>query len=201
MKSNASVLDQPDKVQSDKTLEKGRKKFRFIKSKEQRKPWKPFLIKTTVLLTVMGIGMTFFLSRYRIGYDDQIIKCIPGYTMYLIDKKDTVVKRDAIYAFKAKGLEPIFKEGTQMVKFARGLPNDQIEVTPGDYKVLINHHEIARGLPLADRISRPSDSFVGKGVLKDSQYWFFGTHPESFDSRYWGVVHEEQIVGRAYPLF
>lgn len=178
-----------------------KRKRRFIKSKAERKPWKPFILKVIVLITLMGIVMGYFLSRYRIGYDSQLVKCIPGTTLYLIDKKDKEVKRDAIYAFTAKGLEPIFAEGTQMVKFVRGMPHDSIEITPHDYRVLINEHELFRGLPLAKRLGRDNDSFVGKGTLKDKEYWFFGSSEESFDSRYWGVVHEEQIVGRAYPLF
>ena len=178
-----------------------KKKKGFIKSKDDRKPWKPFIFKVVVLMTIMGIGMSYFLGRYRIGYDSQIVKCIPGYTLYLIDKKDRIVERDAIYAFSAKGLEPVYANGTQMVKFARGMPNDKVEITPEDYRVLINEHELFQGLPLAHRLGKDDDFFVGKGTLKEQQYWFFGTSEESFDSRYWGVVHDDQIVGRAYPLF
>ncbi|MDV5555438.1 S26 family signal peptidase [Enterobacter hormaechei] len=29
----------------------------------------------------------------------------------------------------------------------------------------------------------------------------YGQKPFSFDSRYWGTVKNDQIIGRAYPLF
>jgi conjugal transfer pilin signal peptidase TrbI len=31
-------------------------------------------------------------------------------------------------------------------------------------------------------------------------YWVMGDQPKSFDSRYWGVVYQQQIIGKAYAL-
>ena len=38
-------------------------------------------------------------------------------------------------------------------------------------------------------------------IVEPGHYFMMGEHFRSYDSRYWGTVHENQIVGRAYPLF
>ncbi|CAM5561297.1 hypothetical protein ECAE60S_04547 [Eoetvoesiella caeni] len=139
------------------------------------------------------------MSRYRIGIDPQVEKCIPGKTFYLIDLKDKELVRDNIYVFRAKGLQPLFPNGTQMVKYLRGMPGDTIEVTP-EHKVLINGTQAGNGLFLTRELHQPAEKFIGKAALKTNNYWFMGLSDRSFDSRYWGVVKDEQIIGRAYPL-
>ncbi|NDG89011.1 MAG: S26 family signal peptidase, partial [Gammaproteobacteria bacterium] len=36
--------------------------------------------------------------------------------------------------------------------------------------------------------------------LQPLTYWAMGDQPKSFDSRYWGVVYQQQVVGKAYVL-
>lgn len=133
--------------------------------------------------------------------DTQIVKCIPGYTFYLIDKKDKSLKKDSIYSFESKGLDPFYEDGTQMVKYLRAEPNDLVEITPLGI-IKINNTDIGfRGFPHAPVLNKEISDFVGKGTLKSGEYWFMGTDFRSFDSRYWGTVKYEQIIGRAYPLF
>lgn len=169
----------------------------FIRKKQS---WSRFSTKALLTLLVLIALGTVILSRYRIGIDPQVEKCIPGKTFYLIDLKDKELHRDAIYVFKAKGLEPLFQEGTQMVKFLRGMPGDEVEVTQ-DHKVMVAGEQLGKGLFLRYDLNQPAENFIGKGVLPENSYWFMGTSDRSFDSRYWGVVKSEQIVGRAYPLF
>lgn len=165
-----------------------------------REPWGRFLLKlaaTAALIIAAGMAFT---SRYHLGIDTQQVKCIPGVTFYLVDKKDTVLERNAIYAFSAKGLAPFFDDGTEVVKYLRGLPGDHIEIT-SDEAVIINGAEVASGLVLAGALHRDPADFRGKTKLAENAYWFMGESAMSFDSRYWGSVSKEQIIGRAYPLF
>jgi len=37
-------------------------------------------------------------------------------------------------------------------------------------------------------------------VLNKDQVFLMGTTKESFDSRYWGPVRRDSIIGRALPL-
>ncbi|MCG7878828.1 MAG: signal peptidase I [Candidatus Thiodiazotropha endolucinida] len=171
---------------------------RFIKKKES---WTKFSIKATVVLTVMVLAGMAFASRYSIVGDPQEVRCIPDYTVYLVDKKDTELKRGQLYMFLSKDLSPIYEEGTEMLKYLRAVPGDEVEIRDND-QIFINGEASEWGLGLAqEKLGQPSSNFHGKTKLGDDQYWFLGTSPKSFDSRYWGAVKRENIIGRAYPLF
>lgn len=88
-----------------------------------------------------------------------------------------------------------------MLKYMRGMPGDTVEVRKND-QVFINGEASEHGLLLAgEKLGQPASKFYGKATLKEDEYWFLGTSPRSFDSRYWGAVTRDQIIGRAYPLF
>lgn len=171
---------------------------RFLKKKES---WQKYSFKVAVLLTAMVLGWLSFASRYTIVGDPQELRCIPGYTVYLVDKKDTELKRGQLYMFLSKDLRPIYDEGTKMLKYLRAVPGDDVEIRDND-QIFINGEASEWGLSLApQKLGQPSSNFHGRTKLRDGQYWFLGTSPQSFDSRYWGAVKRENIIGRAYPLF
>lgn len=171
---------------------------RFIKKKE---PWAWFSLKAVVVLAVMVLAGMAFASRYAIMGDPQEERCIPGYTVYLVDKKDTQLERGQLYLFLSKDLSPIYEKGTKMLKYLRAVPGDDVEIRDND-QIFINGKASEWGLPLAEeKLGQPSSNFHGKTKLGDDQYWFMGTSPKSFDSRYWGAVKREDIIGRAIPIF
>lgn len=167
---------------------------------KKREPWLVFGAKALVVTGLIVALGAAFISRYRIGIDPQDVKCIPGKTFYLVDLADRELQRGRVYAFKAKGVEPFFRDGTQMVKFLRGMPGDEVEVQT-DQTILVNKQQQGWGLSLAMNLKQPLDSFIGQKTLRDDEFWFMGLSDISFDSRYWGSVSNEQIIGRAYPLF
>ncbi|MFC6674132.1 signal peptidase I [Marinobacterium aestuariivivens] len=171
--------------------------MRLVVKKES---WPRFCAKAGIALTIIWAAGTAFADRYRIGIDSQVVKCIPGYSVYLIDKKDLELKRDAIYVFTARGLQPVYEDGTEMVKYLRGIPGDHIAIKYQG-NIYVNDKYVGYGLSHAEKIGQPEESFLGEAKLKPGNYWFMGTSDQSFDSRYWGTVKDDQIIGRAYPLF
>lgn len=159
-----------------------------------------YLAKAAVVAMAIVGGSAAFLSRFHFGLDEQVHKCIPGYSVYLIDRADKALEKGKTYAFEARGLEPFFPEGRHLVKFLRAEAGDTVEITP-DGRVLVNGEFVTGGLRYAERLGRAPADFTGKGQLKPGEYWFLGISEFSFDSRYWGAVKEDQIIGRAYPLF
>jgi len=67
--------------------------------------------------------------------------------------------------------------------------------------VAVNREAVARGLALAERLGhRPAD-FVRTVTVPPDQYFVIGRSEDSFDSRYYGFVADEHIIGPAWRLF
>jgi conjugal transfer pilin signal peptidase TrbI len=75
----------------------------------KKQAWKVYLPKLASVGLFILLGGGAFMSRYRIGIDSQIDRCIPNYSVYLIDLKNQNIEKDKIYAFKANGLQPLLR--------------------------------------------------------------------------------------------
>jgi type IV secretory pathway protease TraF len=91
------------------------------------------------------------------------------------------------------GVEPV-------VGLVIAIPGDQVDVIPGA-GLQVNGSLIPGTLPLdRDSRGRPMPVFpTGRYDLQVSQYWIRGSDPDSFDSRYFGPVVEQEIVSTAVP--
>jgi len=172
----------------------------MVMASNVRKPWLPFLAKAMVLSCSIIAFILWFKENYVLGDDTQLVKCIPGIDWYLGDRHDREIVRDAIYRVSSRGLEPIYDDGTVLVKYLRGVPGDHILINENG--IFINNEKVASGnLPLAGKFNKQRSDFYGERILQEDEYWLMGTSEVSFDSRYWGTVSYEQILSRAYPLF
>lgn len=138
-------------------------------------------------------------TRWAIAIAPQEHLCLPPYRVWLIDKADTAPVQGEIYAFKSVGLEPVFPDGTTIVKVLEGMPGDQVVVTAE--QTTINGRAVATGLDVAASRGIDPARYEREGQIADGRYWFFGRTADSFDSRYWGSVGADQIKGRAYPIW
>jgi type IV secretory pathway protease TraF len=50
------------------------------------------------------------------------------------------------------------------------------------------------------RIHSIDKQFYFSGIIPDGKYLPLGTHPESYDGRYYGFISEEDIIMRCSPL-
>ncbi|QCF28142.1 S26 family signal peptidase (plasmid) [Hydrocarboniclastica marina] len=142
----------------------------------------------------------WFEANYVLGKDSQYVKCIPGVDWFLGDRGDREIERDGIYMVASKGLDPIYPDGTVLVKYLRGLPGDTVKID--ETGVYVNGRNLGTGqLPLAHKFEIEPESLHGERVLGDDEYWLMGTAALSFDSRYWGPVSESQVIRRAYAIF
>lgn len=159
-----------------------------------------FLLKALpVLAVVLGLG-AYLGSRFHLGIDDQKELCLSGnHRWYLIDRLDQNVWRGDLVAFRADPrMAPWFPAGRIIVKIATGMPGDRVQVDGS--QTLINGKPVSEGLALTEKLGKPSTDFIREATVPGSALWATGTHPRSFDSRYWGFVYDSQIIGRAYAL-
>ncbi|RKT45622.1 signal peptidase I [Thiocapsa rosea] len=152
-----------------------------------------------VLLLILA-SMLYLGTRYRIAIDDQVDKCLPPYTVFLVDRHDDAIARDGLYAFPAgERMAPFFPMQMQVVKRVVGLPGDTVSVTAQTTRV--EGRTVGEGLDLAGTLGAPAAQFVRVVVVPADAVWIMGATRDSFDSRYWGPLPRQQIIGRAYALF
>ena len=85
-----------------------------------------------------------------------------------------------------------------MVKILVGLPGDHVEVTLD--RTTVNDVVVARGLHLAERFGQPPEAFARSFIVPEGHYFGVGKSDNSFDSRYFGLIKQEQVIGKAWRL-
>jgi conjugal transfer pilin signal peptidase TrbI len=82
------------------------------------------------------------------------------------------------------------------------VPGDHVQVIPGPAsEVWVNGLRVGEGLALAGTLQRPPDSFARDAIVPGEHLWVMGATPDSFDSRYWGFLPQDRVIGRAYALW
>ncbi|MFB1486882.1 MULTISPECIES: signal peptidase I [unclassified Thiocapsa] len=152
-----------------------------------------------VLLVVLVL-MVYLGTRYRIAIDDQVDKCLPPYTLFLVDRHDDAIERDGLYAFPAgERMAPYFPMQMQVIKRVVGLPGETVSVT--EQTTRVDGRTVGEGLDLAGTLGTPAATFVREVMVPADAVWIMGATRDSFDSRYWGPLPRQQIIGRAYAVF
>lgn len=159
-----------------------------------------FLLKAMpILAAVLSLG-AYLGDRFHLGIDDQKELCLPGdHRWFLIDRHDQNIWRGDLVAFQAdERMAPWFPLGRVVVKIATGVTGDHVEVD-ADHTV-INGATVSDGLVLTEKLGKTPSDFTRQLNIPGNAIWVSGSHPRSFDSRYWGFVYERQIIGKAYAL-
>lgn len=166
--------------------------------------WLKGLTKGLIAVALIYPPLLWFQAHYRIAYDMiEGVNCLP-YSVFLVDLDDRDVARGDYVAFEARQMEPFYANGTMAIKLAAGVPGDH--VTVGREGVAVNgehwgelvHAE--EGGRLWELGRRPAD-FVRDEQVPARHLWMMATHVRSYDSRYWGYIENDQVIGRAIPLF
>ncbi|WP_077749535.1 S26 family signal peptidase [Pseudomonas sp. FSL W5-0299] len=158
-----------------------------------------FLVTAAVLSAVVAGSVVALTSRFSLAIATQESLCLPPYRVWVIDKTDREPVRGDIFAFKSKGLSPLFVDGTTVVKVLKGMPGDSVAV--GLSETRINNQVVAHGLDVAAQQGIDPARYVRDTTIAPDRFWFFGETADSFDSRYWGSAGYEQIMGKAYPIW
>ena len=78
---------------------------------------------------------------------------------------------------------------------------------PGEWLQKDAQHRFAcEGRPLGQALAtdsqgRPLPRFIHNGPVPAGQLFLVGTHPRSYDSRYFGFVHADDLLHQALPLW
>jgi conjugal transfer pilin signal peptidase TrbI len=150
---------------------------------------------TQVATDVFGSRWTIFLDKQK-----ESIVCLP-WMGYLTDRKanGSAINRGDLVSVSARGIpHPKFKDGAVMGKIVAGLPGDIIDVR--NEAVWINGVYWGE-IDLLAKLKKEKGAFDRHEIVPPGHYFVMGSGSRSYDSRYWGFVEDNQIIGRSVALF
>ncbi len=170
------------------------------------------LIETVILALLIFVGVRAMVQNFRVEGSSMEGSLHNG--QYILVNKATYFKVDLsflnflpffdagdnpvhyIFGGPGRGDVVVFRFPNQperdFIKRVIGLPGDQVEIKDG--LVFVNGHALDEPYEL----ERPTHDY-GPVVVPEGQYFVLGDNRNnSYDSRSWGFVPEDDIVGKAW---
>lgn len=176
------------------------------------------LLFATVLVFISVVLFYYLGNRVSIAFTVKGQECFP-YRLWLI-RKGIIPGRGEFVAFK----NPQVDGKVTWIKIISGLEGDKIEIfelcDKERFRVFLE--EIGRELTVKGFVVLyPSDflhnsevfevferdtkgrplPMIKEGRIPKKKYFVTSPAVRSYDSRYWGLIDESDIIGKAYPLF
>jgi signal peptidase I len=155
------------------------------------------IIKRKFILLILcflpiSIIILLKINNYQIGYNlsESINKS------FFIYKKDNSYKpkRGDLIIFKVKRDDLYFANKT-FTKYIFGTPDDNLKFIKNSYVI----NDIARFRPKEfGKKGQKLHNFKLKSkynIIPEDNYFVATNHPDSYDSRYFGYIHQNQIIG------
>jgi conjugal transfer pilin signal peptidase TrbI len=156
---------------------------------------KPILI----IFLLIAIFFTLFSSRYTFGFNSAKSNCL--YTgFFLVDTWDKDIKPGDLAAFYMNKENKFYPVGMQWVKRVTAKGGDHVVIqkdttTINDTTVI--HHSLDYVLQHGEFTM---DDVISQITIPDNEFFLMGETPTTFDSRFWGTVKREEIIGKAYAI-
>lgn len=91
-----------------------------------------------------------------------------------------------------------YKKDEQFVKIVSCISGESL-ITNENYEYFCNGEFIGKAL-LKDGEGKSLKPYVFNGVIPNNKYFVSGTHPKSWDSRYFGFIDKNRIIATAKGL-
>lgn len=175
----------------NKTNEIVPEKSKFIKFLEDG--WD--LIKFAVMALIIVIPIRLWISQPFVVSGESMVPTFHNGEYLIVDEISYLlgnVKRGDVVIFRYPGDTKRF-----FIKRIIGLPNEKVIVNNGEVTIINKEH------PEGFKMNEPyvnEEFFTGSEYeTKDGEYFVMGDNRnKSSDSRFWGVLPEKLLIGRAF---
>lgn len=170
-------------------------------------PRRPPSARRVALSSIVGLACIAALyvghgrSFVSFAYDPHEVNCLPELHLALLVHKQPAKVEHGDYLFwKASAIDALsYVKESYVLKRVAGVPGDALKIR-GE-QVFINDKLVAEGLEDAVLYKRRPADFERDEVIPPGRYFVVGTARMSNDSRYWGYLSHDAVVGHAYRIY
>ncbi len=161
-------------------------------------------LKSTIIVCLTLVGLyglaELFFARFTFSFPTFQDQCLYA-RMFIVDKRDKDIKRGDLVAFKFNKEDKNFDKGLSFIKIAAGVPGDEIKYSPNEMYVNRVESEIAGMTHAINFLQLNPKEYERQITLNENEFFMVGETIYSYDSRFWGPINEEDILGKAYAIF
>lgn len=153
-----------------------------------------------LLMLMISAFFVYFCMRYTFAYNKSISDCL-NTKFFLVDSWDKNVKRGDLAVFRMEKENRYFKKGLKWIKLVGAQGGDTVKVTYDDMTV---NNDIRYKINLwytLSKLKMDISEVTPELTLKPDELFMIGETQTSYDSRYWGPIQKQDIIGRAYAIF
>lgn len=166
-----------------------------------RQKYIPFiweLIKIALIAMAIVLPIRYFLFQPFIVSGDSMVPNFHSGDYLIVDEISYRFKgpeRGDVVIFDASFIEKY--AGQRFIKRIIGLPGETVDVINGQVKIIKD-----KKITILDEkyLTEDLKTYGDKNItLKENEYFVLGDNRDrSFDSRFWGVVPQKYIIGKAF---
>lgn len=153
-----------------------------------------------LLMLLIGVFFIYFCLRYTFAYNGSISDCL-NTRFFLVDSWDQDVKRGDLAAFRMEKDNQYFKKGLKWIKMVGAQGGDKVQVTYDDMTVNGNIRYNINLWYTLSKLKMDLSEVTPELTLKPDELFMVGETQSSYDSRYWGPIQKQDVIGRAYAIF
>jgi len=163
------------------------------RSSRSRQVWK------AVALMVPALAIGFWLP----GHISITLTPSLGHRVFLLTEPENKNFRTGDYLLFHKQLEHASTENPLqknmlLLKMVGCAPGQQLKVKGG--VTFCNENYLGHVLD-QDSKGRKLPQFIFNDVVPAGSLFMIGSHPRSYDSKYFGFIHAKSVIKKAYPLW
>jgi type IV secretory pathway protease TraF len=119
-----------------------------------------------------------------------------GYRLFFLTEPEFRDFRQGDYLLFDKHLDQA--QTDRLLKKVGCAPGQRLSAVEGKFSC--DGHFLGRALA-RDAKGNPLPQFIFNGIVPAGSLFMVGSHPRSYDSRYFGFIHADSVFKKAYPLW
>ncbi|MGI2205202.1 S26 family signal peptidase [Shewanella oncorhynchi] len=159
--------------------------------------WQHTYLLPFCIAAVMATAMTWFSHSYKLILVLNSDKCLPG-SVFVVDTQQKKVNSGELVMFKSPQTD-ILPAGINIIKLVAGVEGDRVDI--GRFSVTNKNHKFPAPIDsAANALNIDVQKLIGTRTVENGGIFVLGTEPGSYDSRFFGSIKTQQVIGRAYLI-
>lgn len=153
---------------------------------------------SAVNIGVLLLVMAAFFFRFSFGYG-LLYGCLPA-DFYMIDHNDKSIREGQLIAFNMPKTVPFIHKDERVIKIVAGVGGDRLRISMDGVKNGSRFYKVnARRISIKYKI-KPED-IEREIIVPEGEVFLVGQTEHSWDSRFWGPVKLNSVIGKTYAIF